>query len=585
MMKENAFFRGLKLIPRARRKTGAFIVALLFLNSILDFFSLAFFLPIIFLLIDPERVQANPSFQRAYEAGGFDSLNAFAIAFTAAVFLFIVLKTLMNAWVIRAKARYAYSVATAIASRVISRYLAQPYQKFTESTLSHEVNVMASIPLVFANNILVPAGTVLSEGLVFLLLLAGVMVYDVKIFGFLSIILLPAFLVFRLRRIHLRRIGGTIRASWSNLLRRALVIAEGFPDIKAFQKESFFRDTFRELSEKHGRALALDHAAHAGTPRVTEVIAAACVSGLIIYVLSAQNDSQNTLILLSIYAAASFRIIPSISRITVAVQQMRINEYCLQELDNVVDKQEERQPDTTPTRPPFNSSIRLKDISFAYAKQLPLLANVNLIIRNGETVALTGRSGSGKSSLLLIILGFLKQQAGTILIDDLPVSDEERARLLGYVPQSPYIMDGSVMENIAFGVPAPQVDREKVSRLVEGMGLSAWVASLPEGLETRIGEKGAKISGGQRQRIAIARALYRDADILLLDEVTNQLDPETENEVITTLLDVTEHSKTILMITHHPELLKKFDTVYELVDGQLRKVSDEQYSPKKRHAG
>jgi ABC-type multidrug transport system fused ATPase/permease subunit len=559
------------------------IVALLFINSILDFFSLAFFLPIIFLLIDPQRVQSNPWFQRVYDAFGFDSVNAVAIAFTSAVFLFIVLRTWMNGWIVKAKARYAYSVGTAIASRVINRYFSQSYEKFAGITLSHEVNVMASMPLVFANNILIPAGTVLSEGMVFLLMLVGVMVYDIKIFAFLSIILIPSYLLYRWRRLHLKKIGMTIRASNSNLLRRALVIAEGFPDIKAYQNESFFRKAFMKQSEQHGRALALDHAAHAGTPRLTEVIAAACVSGLIIYALSTQSDPQNTLILLSIYAAASFRIIPSINRITVAIQQMKVHEYSLRELGIASDSDEEMHSKQEATRPAFNTSVRLQDITFGYEAQPPILANIDLTIRKGETVALTGRSGVGKSSLLLIILGFLKQQNGTILIDDQVVSDSERARLLGYVPQSPYIMDGSVLENIAFGVPRSEVDVAKAAKLVEGMGLSDWVTSLPDGIQSRIGEKGAKISGGQRQRIAIARALYRDADILLLDEVTNQLDPKTENEVVTTLLNLTEHRKTIVMITHHPELLKKFDSVYELEGGQLRKVSDMQYSTKVRH--
>jgi ABC-type multidrug transport system fused ATPase/permease subunit len=585
MIKDSVLYRVLRLIPSARRKKGALIIALLFINSILDFFSLAFFLPIIFLLIDPDRVEANPWFQRTYNFFGFDSLKASAIAFTAAVFLFIVLRTLMNGWIIRAKARYAYGVATAIASQVISKYLSQPYQKFTGSTLSHEVNVMASMPLVFANNILIPAGTVLSEGMVFLLMLAGVMVYDIRIFGFLSIILVPSLLIYRLRRVKLKRIGTTLRSSYSNLLRKALIIAEGLTDIKAFHKESFFRDAFRKLSEQHGRAITLDHAAHAGTPRVTEVIAAACVSGLIIYALSTQSDPQKTLILLSIYAAASFRIIPSISRITVAIQQMRIHECCLRELDIVIGGTEERPTEKISTPPDFNTRIQLKDISFAFDEQQPLLADVNLTIRKGETVALTGRSGAGKSSLLMILLGFLKQQKGSIVVDGQAVPNEERARLMAYVPQSPYIMDGSVAENIAFGIPASEVDINKVARLVDGMGLSEWVASLQEGLQSRIGEKGAKISGGQRQRIAIARALYRDAEILLLDEVTNQLDPETENEVITTLLGLTERRKTIMMITHHPELLKKFDAVYEMADGQLRKVSDIPQRSKEHHVG
>lgn len=574
MVKNSALYRGLKLIPRGRRKKGAAIIALLFINSILDFFSLAFFLPIIFLLIDPERVQSNPWFQRAYNSLGFESIKVFAIAFTMAVFLFIVLRTLINGWVIRMKAQYAYGVATTIASRAASRFLNLSYEKFTGTTLSHEVTIMFDMPLVFARSILIPSGTILSEGLVFLLLLAGVMVYNIKIFAFLLVILIPSYLVYRLRRVHLKKVGMALRMSYSSLFKAALLIAEGLPDIRAFQKKSYFRNIYRQLSERHAKHVSMDHTAHEGTPRVTEVIAAACVSGLIIYALTTQSNPQNTLILLSIYAAASFRIIPSINRITISIQQLKVHEYVLKDLDRIINSPEEKSSDEVVMRAAFQASIKLQDITFGFVGQPPMLSDVNLTLRKGETVALTGRSGVGKSSLLLILLGFLKQQKGTILVDDQPLPDAERAGLLGYVPQNPYIMDGSVLENIAFGVPASDVDVDKVTRLVEGMGLSAWASTLAQGLSSRIGEKGVKISGGQRQRIAIARALYRDAEVLLLDEVTNQLDPATENEVITTLLDVTKHSKTILMITHHPDLLRKFDTVYELADGRLQKMTD-----------
>src|SRR5690606_8255608 len=268
-----------------------------------------------------------------------------------------------------------------------------------------------------------------------------------------------------------------------------------------------------------GKSLATDHTLHAGTQRVTEVIAAACVCTMIIYVMLKNVNLQDTLMLLSVYAAASFRIIPSVNRIVGAMQQMKVHEYSIKEFTAILHSSETKRVDTEDIPLVFKEQITLEKVSFCYPGHANILCDINLTIKIGDKIALTGRSGAGKSTLLLILLGFLKEQQGIISIDGQHTQHNPvtRRKLFGYVPQHPYIMDGSVLENIAFGVPETDVDLAKANRLVRGMDLESWVASLPQGLHSRIGEKGAKISGGQRQRVAIARTLYHDAEILLLD--------------------------------------------------------------------
>jgi ATP-binding cassette, subfamily B, bacterial PglK len=579
MMKNSFLHDAYRLVNSSQRKRGLGIILILVMNSVLDFFSLAFFLPVIFLLVNPGAVHDNFLFQRVYEFFGFSTVSSFAIAITISVFIFIAFKTLINAWITEQKARYAYQIGSEMASRAVTRYLNLPYLKFTQTELSQEVNLISNMPLIFANNIVIPSGTLLSEALVFLLLLVGVAIYNVKAFGFLSMILIPAFILYRLRRKRLKRIGSMLRNTYPTLLKYTLLIVEGLPDILAFRKEAFYKKEFEKVSRNLGKTFSADHAVHTGTPRVTEVIAAGCVCLMIVYALLNQNDQQKTLMLLGVYAAVSFRIIPSVNRIIASVQQMKVHEYSIREFRLIMDDQENFPLEAPDSPLPFNNQMTLRNISFSYPGHSRTLSHTDLIIRKGEKIALTGKSGAGKSTLLLIILGFLQEQEGEILIDSYKQESNRRSRrnLLGYVPQHPYIMDGSVLENIAFGVPPDKVDLEKANRLVLGMDLAGWISSLPQGIHTRIGEKGAKISGGQRQRLAIARTLYYDAEILLLDEVTNQLDPQTEKEVVTTLLNLSDQSKTILMITHHPELLKKFETVYELVNGGLEKVTEKNF--------
>jgi HlyD family secretion protein len=186
-----------------------------------------------------------------------------------------------------------------------------------------------------------------------------------------------------------------------------------------------------------------------------------------------------------------------------------------------------------------------------------------------------GKSGSGKTTLLLLLLRYITPQTGGITIDGEKIAGQHAAsfrRLMGYVPQSPYILDASVTENIAFGIEASEIDTQKIAKLVSDLDLQSWIDTLPQGIHTRIGEKGTKISGGQRQRLAIARALYYNAEVLLLDEITNQLDRQTEEAVMHLLRHDIFKNKTVIFITHKSDLLHYFHSIYTIEQGKIKSV-------------
>jgi ABC-type multidrug transport system fused ATPase/permease subunit len=198
--------------------------------------------------------------------------------------------------------------------------------------------------------------------------------------------------------------------------------------------------------------------------------------------------------------------------------------------------------------------------------------NISLTIRKGERVAIMGNSGEGKTTLLLVLLRFLKETEGKMLVDGNVLVDENGWRkILGYVPQDPYIIDGTLCENVAFGIPAEEIDRSKVLQLMTDLDMNDLVQQLPNGIDSRIGERGSKLSGGQKQRLAIARALYVDADILLLDEATNQVHNSLESEIMEHLAHIAGKKKTIVMVTHKVQT-NFFDTVYLLEKGSLKEI-------------
>jgi ABC-type bacteriocin/lantibiotic exporter with double-glycine peptidase domain len=269
-----------------------------------------------------------------------------------------------------------------------------------------------------------------------------------------------------------------------------------------------------------------------------------------------------------------------VNRIFGALHQIKSNEHVVNDLSQLVPYLGETADQRNPPLK-FRGSIELTNISFGFPGQPLLLHLANWKVKKKEKVAITGKSGKGKTSLLLLVLRMLAEKEGMFYLDGRKVSGLETPAwrsLFAYVPQNPYVLDATVEENIAFGVPATQIDTARVGQLLADMDLTNWIADLPEGTRTLIGEKGVKISGGQRQRLAIARALYQDKEILILDEVTNQLDPATESEIFEALQRASIN-KTIIMVTHHPDLLQKVDKVFEIVDQGIREVPKHQVHP------
>lgn len=561
-----------RLISPVFRRKGMMIVGLLIVGSILDFFSVAFFLPVISLLIDPTALSNSTKSSLLNNLIQDTSLTSVTIAFVLGIFIFILAKSFFQIWVSQKKANYAYSIGGQLASKSLDRLLNMSYPTFTSSTVSQEMNMISNLPLIISNNIIIAAGTLFSESIVFVLLLIAVAFYNIKVFSFLIIVILPMLFIYFVRRKLLGTIGRRLRASYTSMTGNTINAVQGLPDIRSYGKENFFRDkvlaSYRELVWIFSK----DHSLQNSTSRLTEIIAAWCICMLILYTVIMDQDAKSTLLLLTIYAGVCFRLIPSVNRILASVQQIKIHEQSSLEFTHRINA------GTTTATPPeiiFNDQVIFDNVCFSYSPEWSLLKDVSMKITKGDRIALTGRSGSGKTTLFLLLMRFFPEDSGDIRVDGISIKGCDWRiwrNKIGYVPQAPFIMNGTISENIAFGEHPDQVDSVKIHTLAKKMGLTAWIDTLPDGLETRIGERGMKISGGQRQRIAIARSLYHDAKLLLLDEVTNQLDPATETDVLSTLLDAAGRDKTIVMITHQPDLLKRFDSVFEISHGALKKL-------------
>ena len=352
----------------------------------------------------------------------------------------------------------------------------------------------------------------------------------------------------------------------------------GVKDVKLLGREDYFLEEYTRHNNEFAK-IQTKYTTLALVPRLyLEVLAVVGLAGLIVMMVVQNKPLDLLLPTLGVFVAAAFRMIPSVNRIMAAIQSIRFAEPVVSVLYDefrLIKDTEKATSSQFAAGVTFNNTIQIKDLSFNYFNvTAKVLDGVSITINKGEAVGFIGPSGSGKSTLVDIILGLLTPGSGTILVDGQSIQANLRSwqDLIGYVPQSIYLTDDTLRRNVAFGIPDNQIDDIAVDRAIMASQMDEFVNSLPEGLETYVGERGVRLSGGQRQRIGIARALYHEPAVLVLDEATSSLDSVTELGVMEAV-SALQGEKTLLIIAHRLSTLKNCNKIYEINNGKI--VSDD----------
>jgi ATP-binding cassette, subfamily B, bacterial PglK len=574
-MKRTILYRAFTLLSSQYRKKSAFIVLLLVLNSILDFLSIASFLPLIIVIINPNVIATNDVANHISRVFKLTGPGEFTLFVACTIVALILIKTALSVFISWIRAGYVFGIGQDLTNRALAAFMASDYHAFVNSDHSKEINKISNQPLIFSNNIILPLANILSECMVVCFIGACIALYNLNIILLLGVILLPITIFYAAIRNRIKAIGTKLKETYPRSLKYCTQAVEGFIEIRTSATEPFFLRRFKKASMELRSALESDHILQGTTVRLTEVIAALIICTLVAYSILSGHGYQQTILLLSIYAGASYRLIPSINRIMNASLQIRTHHYVIDELRNLSETPASRTPVRAATIPRFEKTIELREISFAYHNGPSVFNALTLRLHKGGRIAIMGNSGEGKTTLLLMLMGLIQPDRGEIIIDGKKTSSDRAVRLTSYVSQNPYILDASLVENVAFGIEPAKIDRKKARKILADMDLMGLVAHLPDGIDSHIGEKGVKLSGGQRQRIALARALYNDADILLLDEVTNQVHLALEKEIIGLLSALSAQGKTVVVVTHKLTSPEFFDVIYHLEKGRLQEVATE----------
>lgn len=343
----------------------------------------------------------------------------------------------------------------------------------------------------------------------------------------------------------------------------------GAKDVKIRGRERYFVDQY----DRHARVVAdlsVRQIVMGQLPRMwLELVAVTTLCVLAGTMLWQGRDSRDMVASLGLFATAAFRLLPSVNRLALAIQNFHFGSAGLAALQSDLQLSSSLPPASQKIE--FDRSIALEGVVFRFpAAPAPALDGVTIRIPHGTAVGIIGGSGAGKSTAVDVLLGLLEPAEGRVTVDGVDIRDNLRGwqNLVGYVPQSIYLCDESLRENVAFGVPPEEIDEQALERAIRAARLDDFVATLPDGLSTVVGERGVRLSGGQRQRIGIARALYHDPAVLVLDEATSALDTTTESEVMAAV-NALQGAKTLVIIAHRLSTVEQCDIVYRLDRGRV----------------
>jgi ATP-binding cassette, subfamily B, bacterial PglK len=570
----------LYLIDRAGRYRLLIVVVLCSIGAGLEGFGLGLLVPFITLIGNPEVAQTSRWLRWLASVSGASSHYQLVLWSGLALLAAHVAKNGYLALMYYVEYRFLYRNEAAVGQRLFQAYLHSPYLFQLRRDPSEMLkNIRVEVPLIF-NQVMIPLFTVVSETMVGLVIV-GLLVAIEPGPALVAVGLLGGVTAVFYRSIR-KKIGELgereqrYRTEMFQWISRGLA---GFKEITVLGRQRFFADAFAKTSADCARAVTFFQAT-AQVPRLfIETIAVAAVMLIVVMILAQGRRLDGVLPILALFAAATFRLIPSLSRIVHAFSIIRYYKPAISVVYDDLSALEARrgaEPSAADERVRFERVIELRNVSYAYPGGAPVLRNVSLTIGRGQSVALAGPSGAGKTTVADLVIGLLQPTSGEVTVDGRQLEGRTGAwqRQIGYVPQAIYLSDDTIRRNVAFGVADDRIDDARVWSVLALAQLAELVEALPDGLDTKVGERGARLSGGQRQRLGIARALYHGPEVLVMDEATSALDDDTE-AAVTAAIERLRGAMTIIVIAHRASTVAKCDITLILpeLSGSLQSVS------------
>jgi len=564
------------ILNRRERSNGALLLCGMALGAMFEAVSIGLLIPFIAVLKEPELVDKAPAARSVLSFLNIHEPQEMLIAIGLGLVGVFVIKSGYLVLLYRWLFRYVFEKHVNLARQLLTGYLNVPYTFHLQRNSSEMIKVTTETIQRFTTGFLVSLLIVLGELLVVVALIIVLMLIEpLATFGAVLVLGIPTTLIYRSMQRRLAASGRLAERSMGSMIQWTEQAIGGIKETLVVGRALFFIDHQGYHAQRFAdswRSVML----LSSIPRlVVDTLAVSAMVAIALVILMRGQDMQSLLLVLGMFAVAAIRLMPSTSRIASGLAQLRFLYATTEVVYNELRAIERARPAPTraPSLPlPFERSIVLEHLSYRYPS-MPQRAieDVSLEIPRGHWIGLIGPTGAGKTTLVDLMLGLFVPTAGRILVDGYDLQDHVVAwqRNIGYVPQDVYLMDDTVRRNVAFGLPDHEIDDDLVWRVLRAAEVDNLVRSLPGGLDAIVGERGDRLSGGERQRLGIARALYHDPQVLVVDEGTANLDNETEAEIVRTLAGL-RGEKTIIVVAHRLPLVRNCDCVYLLEHGRVR---------------
>lgn len=563
------------------------MIFLFIFSSGLEVVGIGAIAPFINLAINPKLIYEYSWLEKLFYFSAIDDEGRFIACLGLAVILLFCSKVTV-AWLTQvAIFNFSCRQQRLLINKLLDRYIYAPYTYYLEKNSSYVVDNIIEIANNF-NMIVQPLFVAIANIFISVSLFALLWYTSSTVMLILLLILLPVLIVINSFKQRIRAWGKQYRQSKAQLLNTINHSLGGIKETKVIGCENYFKNEVL-LHTKKLEASQTSFFSFNILPRflIEAVMLVSTISVIAYFLLTGQNINQLQGVL-GVYALASIRFLPAFSQVVGGVNNLRNQAYTIDRIyfdfKELKNSDKDRRAKIINTQNikldsclkslgklSFTDRLTIENISYQYPNQLKYaIENLTLSIKKGESIAFIGKSGAGKTTLVDIILGLLTLQEGDIKVDGVSIYNDLRAwqNLVGYIPQSIFLADDTIKRNIAFGVPDEAIDLDKLYRAIEAAQLLEVVDNLPNGIDTRVGERGILLSGGQRQRVGIARALYHEREILVLDEATAALDNETE-KLVTDAINALSGKKTLITIAHRLTTVEKCDRIYQLSEGKI----------------
>ncbi|MGM8212347.1 ABC transporter ATP-binding protein [Virgibacillus sp. W0430] len=574
-----------QLFNKREKQKLVFLFVMMVFAALFETIGIGLIVPFVGMVTNPDMIYEQKILSYIYNLFNFKTSTAFIIFSVIALLIIFVFKNLYLLFFNYAQLRVILNQQVKMSKDLFNAYLTKPYIFHLHRNSADLLrNVNGEVPRVF-QGIVMSVFQLLTEILIITCILILLLITS-PIATITASFLLggSVLLFFSLLRKKISRLGEEQQRVSGMMIKWVNQGLGASKEVKVSGKESFFINAYSSHSQikaNNSRYMKLLEL----VPRL--FIETLLVSTVLITMLIIVFQGMSTTQLVStmaLFAMAAFRLMPSITRVVALITTIRYSQPALQVVYEDLLKNREVHPNTNRDaivvnigERTFKDSIKLDQVYFRYPDQEDYaIKNISLTIPIGQSVAFIGESGAGKSTIVDIILGLFEPEKGSVSIDGMKIGDQRAIwqQKIGYIPQFIFLSDDTIRRNVAFGIDSDKINDKEVWRALEQAHLKDFVKSMPEQLDTVVGEQGVRLSGGQRQRIGIARALYHNPEILFMDEATSALDNETEKEIMKAI-DGLKGEKTLIIIAHRLSTIENCDTVFKISDGRLIDINDQ----------